>query len=112
MPVYLTSSNTFVGTQAEIPKGEEIHSIDIPGSKAEMITFLNEMAQHFIELGKRSVEPDTKPQAAPAPEAAAVPPSRTEQLISFEDAWEGFPLALKAHYASLFCEEARCLLKP
>ena len=106
MAIYLIDAdNPFVGTQGEIPKGQEVRAIDIPNRKPELLAFLNEMASFF--RGSPTEEP--VPTELPEPVAS---PSHSEQLLSFEDEWDRFPLARKAHFAALFCEEARSALKP
>ena len=112
MAIYLIDhpETPFVATQADIPKGQDINPVEVPTRKPELITFLNEMASFFRSSNPGSEEA-LAPENLPPSESVPTSPSKAEQIVSFEDQWENFPLALQAHYAALFCEEARNKLK-
>lgn len=60
--------------------------------------------------------PEREEMAATSPPPPVDHPAReapyTTQSISFEDAFDGMPLALQLHYAALALENARSAIKP
>ncbi len=102
MIFYLANNQTLCGTQADARAlDRNFVQIDIPTDKAGLMAYVQKLMD----------------EKAPAPARVEVSeePIRvsdhTSQLVAFEDEWDNFPLARKAHFASLFCEEARRHLK-
>ena len=119
--LYRLDDGTFVRTQSEIPKGQTPNKVEVPIGSQELCDYLNaiilnERANRTVDshveqapfdqsnLGTGSPETPEEVYVAPPP---PVPNTHAEQLLAFEDEWENFPLARKAHFAALFCDEAR-----
>ena len=87
----------------------KFESIDVPTDKAGLMGHLQGLHDRIYELEQQLAT------TAP-PDPTDVEPEQPQNLhwnaMAFDDAWDTFPLARKAHFASLFCEEARLMLKP
>lgn len=101
MKLYINNGRYF-GTKAEAGKGGTLE--EVPTDKPGLIPYLNAMAEVIVELASKPERP-----VLPVPERET--PTRPDPL-QFDDAWEEMSLARKAHFAALFCEEARLALKP
>jgi hypothetical protein len=95
-------------------EGESITVVHRTATVAEAEEWIaTGLAEGF--LGKEDVEQGRygidAPEEMVNPEPTIIPVPHTAQLVAFEDEWESFPLARKAHFAALFCEEARLEIK-
>lgn len=97
--------------QADVPKGEKFEAVEFPfaaSPKADFVAWMNQ--QPASERACRETAPlleemDWTPKQQPLP--TQPDPAHAARSIALEDAWENLPFAQKAHFASLFCEEAR-----
>lgn len=98
MKLYLAAGH-YTGTQADARKLDRgfIH-VEVPTDKEGLIAYLNGLAGEA---------PQSPPPAAPPPAT-----DRSHHPLTFDDAWDGFPLARKLHFAALAMEEARDTLIP
>lgn len=83
---------------------KNFEQVDVPTDKPSLLIFLQELYSRMDDL-----------EAEPIPPVEAPPPvkiSHADQIVAFEDEWENFPMSKKAHFAALFCDEARYVLTP
>lgn len=113
MKLYIAAGQ-YVGTQAEAKAIDKtgFEQVEVPTDKEGLIAYLNGLA-HTGALGEYTRDEYTPVVARqdPAIDASALL-DRTEASIGFDDAWQGFPLARKLHFAAMACEDARASLRP
>ena len=98
MKLYITEDGKYVGTKAEA--GKMGTPEEVPVDKPGLLRYLNALVEVMSDFNAAA------PQPAPA---FLVGDGRIEPL-HFDDEWERMPIARKAHFAALFCEEARLTL--
>lgn len=81
MKLYITSLG-YVGTQAEIPRGEPVNVVDVPVDKAGLIGYLNSIALASI---KEEYEWDPYHEPAPAPAPEIIPSGNSAWLQQMAD---------------------------
>lgn len=98
----------YEGTQADAKSAAKIaeatfEQVEVPVDKAGLIDHLNEL------LASRPQEDEytTVVERQDPPVFAQADPSYTSQSIAIDDAWDGLPLARKAHFVELFGAEVR-----
>lgn len=95
------------GTQAEAKAiNPEYSQIEVPTDKTGLMGWIQQMLDETVNQVQGITEVT---QATLPPEP--VKESYTEKSVRFEEAWDGFPLKLKCHFASLAMEECRSILK-
>lgn len=99
MKLYITEDGKYVGTKAEA--GKMGTPEEVPVDKPGLLRYLNALVEVMSDFTAAAPEPQ------PAP--AFLSPERVDPL-HFDDEWERMPLARQAHFAALFCEEARTKL--
>lgn len=130
MRLYRIVGSAWAGTQAEAKKlsaeyNAPWHEAEIPTDKPGLLAFLNSTGARW-----RAEPPAPAVERTPAgqfdPMAGDPIPSREQQLdegysldgtragshpsLTFDDAWDGFPLARKLHFAALAMEDARGII--
>lgn len=113
MIFYLANGHTLCGTQAEAKAlDRDFVQHDIPTEKPKLQAYVQELMDkcHAQVVAEQLVLVD-EIVAEIIAEEKPVPVPHTNQIVAFEDEWDNFPLSRKAHFASLFCEEARLKIK-
>lgn len=91
--------------------------LDIPTDKASLRDAIQELLTEIDSMAvayQQAVEPERAPDPVfVQPTAQTVSPAKQalETREQFNEAWGSFPLALKLHYASSACEDARTAIK-
>lgn len=110
--------NRYYGTQAEARAGAkendvkfvpEDDTVEVPTDKEGLIGYLNKLSSTMRCGGGIFDDPVEADQFTTVVERQDPPVDQPERAdpLAFDDAWESMPLARKAHFAALFCEEVR-----
>lgn len=102
MKLYI-ANGVYVGTQADARAiNKTFAQVEVPTDKDGLIKYLNENIA-FNEPQEDEFETVVERHDPPIETG----PSHTETSIAIDDVWDELPLARKAHFAALFCEDAR-----
>lgn len=97
----------YEGTQAEAKSAAKIAEADfdqaeVPTDKAGLIDHLNSL---LVDRPQEDQFETVVERQDPPMQAGGI-----EVPTDVDEIWEGLPLARKAHFAALFCEEARSII--
>lgn len=112
MIFYLANGITLCGTQAEAKAlDRDFVQHDIPTEKPKLQAYVQDLMNKVDDLSCQinSLKFDTT--IAPVTITDDLPSPPLPVVQDLDDVWEELPLARKAHFAALFCEEARLKIK-
>ena len=109
MKLYITEDGKYVGTKAEA--GKTGTPEEVPVDKPGLLRYLNALVEVMSDFSAAApapafLVPDQSDLEAEVERRMAAKGHGADAL-AFDDAWEAMPIARKAHFAALFCEEAR-----
>jgi len=107
MRLYICADGSYAGTQADAKAmGKGWEQVEVPTDKAGLIDYLNARYESISRAWDADVQ-EARQSPVNAPPAHETAPSYVHQSVAFEDAWQGFSLALKLHFAAQAMEAAR-----
>lgn len=124
MIFYLANNQTLCPTQAEAKViDRDFVQIDIPTDKPKLQAYVQDLMNKINDLCltiDSQIKQPTPSEVEVLAEmgivderAAGLPPILLPPSIvqDLDDVWDDLPLARKAHFAAMFCEEARLKIK-